>query len=179
MYGHFERDCGLKASNNNKSVNYVQEGDDPSPNNLFLFYGRTKNNIKGVQYLYLGKIFSTMDESFKSKIKLGDDSKTLEVYAKRAMEFHTKDGMKSDVHYTPQLKHNFLSVGKLCEQNHKVVFENRQCTICDENKGNRLAIVVSMSKNQMFSLKFGEYSINHANMAYEDITWLWHLRRGI
>ena len=88
------------------------------------------------------------------------------------MEFHTKDGMKSDVHYTPQLKHNFLSVGKLCEQNHKVVFENRQCTICDENKGNRLAIVVSMSKNQMFSLKFGEDSINHANMAYEDITWL-------
>ena len=56
-----------------------------------------------------------MDESFKSKIKLGDDSKTLEVYAKRAMEFHTKDGMKSDVHYTPQLKHNFLSVGKLSE----------------------------------------------------------------
>ena len=48
MYGHFERDCGLKASNNNKSVNCVQEGDDPSPNNLFLFYGRTKNTIKCV-----------------------------------------------------------------------------------------------------------------------------------
>ena len=88
-----------------------------------------------------------MDESFKSKIKLGDDSKTLEVYAKRDMEFHTKDGMKSDVHYTPQLEHSFLSVGKLCEKNHKVVFENRQCTICDENIGNRLVIVVSMSKN--------------------------------
>jgi hypothetical protein len=66
-----------------------------------------------------------MDGSFKSKIKLGDD-KTLEVVAKGAMEVHTKESMKSvkDIYYTPQLKHNLLSVGQLCEKNYKVVFEN-------------------------------------------------------
>ena len=43
-----------------------------------------------------------MDESFKSKIKLGD-GKTLEVSTKGAMEVHPKEGMKSfkDVYYTP------------------------------------------------------------------------------
>jgi hypothetical protein len=47
-----------------------------------------------------------MDESCKSKIKLGDD-KTLEVAAKGDMEIHTKEGMKSvkDIYYTPQLKY--------------------------------------------------------------------------
>jgi hypothetical protein len=35
--------------------------------------------------------------------------------------------MKSikDIYYTPQLKHNLLSVGQLCEKNYKVVFENQ------------------------------------------------------
>lgn len=125
------------------------------------------------------KLFSTMDESFKSKIKLGDD-KALEVSAKGAMEVHTKEGMKSvkDIYYTPQLKHNLLSVGQLCEKNYKVVFENQQCTIYDKNRGNRVVTVVSMSKNRMFPLMFGEHNNHLANMAYEEKSWLWHFRYG-
>jgi hypothetical protein len=59
----------------------------------------------------------------------------LEVVAKGAMEVHTKEGMESvkDIYYTPQLNHNLLSVGQLCEENYKVVFENQQCTIYDKN----------------------------------------------
>ena len=120
-----------------------------------------------------------MDESFKSKIKLGDE-KALEVSAKGAMEVHTKEGMKSvkDIYYTPQLKHNLLSVVHLCEKNYKVVFENQQCTIYDKNRGNRVVIVVPMSKNRMFPLMFGEHNNHLANMAYEEKSWLWHLRYG-
>jgi hypothetical protein len=55
-----------------------------------------------------------MDESFKSKIKVGDE-KELEVAAKGAMEIHTKEGMKSvkNIYYTAQLKKNLLSVGQI------------------------------------------------------------------
>jgi hypothetical protein len=69
---------------------------------LFLSYEKAKNGTKDIWYLILGcsnhmsrnkELFSTMDESFKSKIKLGHD-KALEVVAKGAMEFHTKEGMK-------------------------------------------------------------------------------------
>jgi hypothetical protein len=64
------------------------------------------------------ELFSTMDESFKSKIKMVDD-KALEVSAKGAMEVYTKESVKTekDIYYTPQLKHNLLSVGQLCEKN--------------------------------------------------------------
>jgi hypothetical protein len=41
-YGHFERDCRLKEGNNNKGVNYAQEGDEASPNNLFLSYDKAE-----------------------------------------------------------------------------------------------------------------------------------------
>ena len=43
------------------------------------------------------------------------------------MELYTKWGMKSVkyVYYTPQLKHNLLSVGILCQNNYKVEFDDR------------------------------------------------------
>jgi hypothetical protein len=110
-YGHFERDCRLKEDNNKKGVKYAQEGDEASPNNLFLSYNKAENGIKDIWYLdsrcsnHMSgnkELFSTMDESFKSKIKLGDD-KALEDSAKGSMEVHTKEGMKSvkDIYYTP------------------------------------------------------------------------------
>jgi hypothetical protein len=182
MYGHFERDCRLKEGNNNKGVNYAQEGDEASPTNLFLSYDKAENGTKDIWYLDSGcsnhmsgnrKLFFTMDESFKSKIKLGDD-KALEFFAKKVMEVHTKEGMKSvkDIYYTPQLKNNLLSVGKLCEKNYKVVFENEKCIIYDKNKGNRVVTVVPMSKNRMFPLMFGEHNNHLANMVYEEKCWL-------
>ena len=81
----------------------MQEGDEASSNNLFLSYDKDENGTKDIWYLDSGcsnhmsgnkKLFSTMDGIFKSKIKLGDD-KALEVVAKRAMEVHTKKGIKS------------------------------------------------------------------------------------
>jgi hypothetical protein len=125
------------------------------------------------------ELFSTMDESFKSKIKLGDE-KALEVAAKGTMEVHTKEVMKSvkDMYYTPQLKDNLLSVGQLCEKNYKAVFENQECTIYDKNKGNRVVTVVSMSKKRMFPLMFGEHNNHLTNMAYEEKSWLWLLMYG-
>ena len=47
------------------------------------------------------------------------------------MEFQAKEGMKNvkDLYYNPRLKHNLLSVGKLCENNYKVVLDDRQCTM--------------------------------------------------
>jgi len=102
-YGNFECDFRLKEGNNNKSVNYVEEDDEASPINLFLPYDKAENGSKDIVYLDSGcsihmsgnnEFFSTMGESFKSSIKLGDD-KTLEVASKGAMEVHTKESMKS------------------------------------------------------------------------------------
>ena len=71
-----------------------------------------------------------------------------------------------------------MSVGQLCEKIYKVVLKNQQCTIYDKNRGNRVVIVVPMSKNRMVPLMFGEHNNHLANMAYEEKIWLWHLRNG-
>ena len=101
----------------------------------------------------------------------------MEVAAKGATEVQTKQGIKSihDIYYTPPFKHNLLSVGKLCEKNYKVVFENKTCTIYDKNKWNRVITVVPMTRNRMFPLRFDEHNSNLVNMPYEDSSWLWHL----
>ena len=41
-----------------------------------------------------------------------------------------------------------------------------------------MIIVVPMTKNRMFPLKFGQNDNQLVNMAYEDKSWLWHLRYG-
>ena len=104
----------------------------------------------------------------------------MDVVAKGAMDVQTKEGMKSvqDIYYTPKLKHNLLSVGQLCEKNYRVVFENMQCTIYDKNQKNKVITVVPMTKNRMFPLKFGQNDNQLVNMAYEDKSWLWHLKYG-
>ena len=38
--------------------------------------------------------------------------------------------------------------------------------------------VVPMTKNRMFPLKFGQNDNHLVNMAYEDKSWLWHLKYG-
>jgi hypothetical protein len=82
----------------------------PLQKKMFLSYDKAENGTKYFWYLDLGcsnhmsrnkELFYTMDESFKSKIKVGDE-KELEVAAKGAMEVHTKEGMKSvkNIYYT-------------------------------------------------------------------------------
>jgi hypothetical protein len=41
-----------------------------------------------------------------------------------------------------------------------------------------MVTAVPMSKNRMFPLMFGEHNNHLANMAYEEKSWLWHLRYG-
>eukprot|EP00253_Pinus_taeda_P016753 PITA_16753 len=127
-YGHFERECRLREG---KNANYAQESGEYPRDHLFLSYAKGENTSKDVWYLDSRcsnhmtrneKLFSAKDGSFKSKIQLGDD-KSLEVASKEAMEVQTKEGIKSihEIYYTPQLKHNLLSVGQLCEKNYKVL----------------------------------------------------------
>ena len=64
------------------------------------------------------------------------------------------------------------------EKKNRVIFENVKCTISDKNHRNKVITVVPMTKNRMFPLKFCDNENQLVNMAYEDKSWLWHLRYG-
>lgn len=96
------------------------------------------------------------------------------------MDVNTNEVKKkvNDIYYTPNLKHNLFSAGQIMENNYKLVFENGKCVIFDKNHGNRLVIIVPMSKNRLFPLKFGGQRAQLANVSIEKKRWLWHLRHG-
>lgn len=73
-----------------------------------------------------GDLFSSLDHSFKSNIKLGDDN-SLEVTAKGVMEVNTREGKKHvhNIYYIQNLKNNLLSVGKLLKNSYKLVLKIR------------------------------------------------------
>lgn len=125
------------------------------------------------------KLFSSLDHSFSSSIKLGD-KKTLKVIVKGDMAVPTKRGtMKvKNIYFASNLKHSLLSVGQMLENNYKLVFEDKMCKIYDKNKGGRLVTIVKMNKNKFFSIKFVEQGGGFAFVSIDDNANLWHLRFG-
>ena len=182
-FGHYERDCRLKASQEGGSANYGEEDE-----NLFLKYGKADPTMQETWLLDSeaskhmvdkGELFSQIDDSFKSKIKIGDNS-TLQVEGVGVMEVPTKEGINkvNDIYYIPKLQHNLLSIGQMMENNNMLIFYEGKCVIYDKTRGNKLVKIVPMSENRIFTLKFGGQGDALANVYIENKGWLWHLRYG-
>ncbi|KAI5415960.1 hypothetical protein KIW84_041119 [Lathyrus oleraceus] len=102
------------------------------------------------------ELFSNLDESFYSIVKIGDNLK-LQVLGKVKIAFRLKDGSLnyiSDVFYVPSICQNLLSVGQLAEEGYDLNFNKRGCTINDAEMG--LIVKTSMSMNRLFliNIKF-------------------------
>jgi hypothetical protein len=73
------------------------------------------------------QLFEELDETFKLKVKLGDD-KLIQVEGKGKVAVHTKEhGMKfiPNVYYIPNLSQNLLSVGQLMDSDYAILFEGK------------------------------------------------------
>lgn len=121
-FGHYERDYRFKASQEGRIANYVEENA-----NLFLIFGKDDPSMKETWLLdskaskhmiIKGELFAHIDDSFKSKRKIGDNS-TLQVEGMGNMEVPTKEGMNkvNHVYYIPQLQHNLSSTRQMMENN--------------------------------------------------------------
>ena len=89
------------------------------------------------------KLLSSLDHSFSSNIKLGNEN-LLDVFAKGDMMVPTKRGtMKvKSIYLAPDLKQSLLSVGQMLENNYKLIFEDKMCKIYDKNRDGRLVTIV-------------------------------------
>jgi len=97
--------------------------------------------------------FSTLDESYRDKVKFGNNTKVL-VMGKRQVIIHTKRNVTqiiSNVLFVPDLKtNNLLNIGQLQEKGYEIFIKYGVCRIHDEKLG--LIAQVKMTTNRMFSL---------------------------
>ncbi|XP_050920429.1 uncharacterized protein LOC127138066 [Lathyrus oleraceus] len=122
------------------------------------------------------ELFSNLDQSFCSIVKLSDNSK-LQVLGKGKISIRLKDGSLnyiSDIFYVPSICQNLLSIEQLAEKGYDLNFNKRGCTINDVE----ICLIekTSMSRNCLFPMKI-KYD---ANMCYKvvaiDDNWFWHMR---
>ena len=126
--------------------NVCEEG---SPEVWYLNSG-CSNHMSGNETL-----FSFIDKSFKSKIKMGNNG-TLPVVGKRSIMVCTKQGDKKEIqnmYFSPGMKHNLVSIGQLIQNKYKVLMENDRCFIQEKDGSKNLLAAVQMKKNRMFPLR--------------------------
>eukprot|EP00253_Pinus_taeda_P026028 PITA_26028 len=198
-YDHYANEYRKKQHdmNNRSSANFTRE--NISQENLLLACNMVETKSDDIWFLDSGcsnhmtrniALFSKLDQSVKSQVTLGTDSK-VSVMGKCEVNILTRKGEKktiADVYYVPGMKCNLLSIGQLVQKGYNVLFDNDVCTIMDR-KPNKLCIVeVKMTRNRMFSLRIKAILKSGVEIAAitqeafqsepKDENWLWHLRFG-
>eukprot|EP00253_Pinus_taeda_P017123 PITA_17123 len=100
------------------------------------------------------EMLSNLDESVKSEVTLGIDSK-VSVMGKGRVNILTEKGEKKyilDVYFVPILKHNIISIVQLMQKGYNVFFKNAMRTILDRSPSKQLIAKVQMTNNRMFHL---------------------------
>jgi len=145
--------------NNRSSANITRE--NISQYNVLLACNMVETNSEDIWFLDSGcnnhmtgniALFSSLDQTVKSQVTLGTDSK-ISVMGKEEVKIFTKKGEKKtivDVYYVPGMKCNLLSIGQLVQKGYNVFFENGVCTIMDRAPSKRYISEVKMTKNRMF-----------------------------
>jgi hypothetical protein len=127
------------------TCNVTQE----SSNNIWFLDSGCSNHMTSNKDL-----FSSIDTSIKSEVKLGNDCKVT-VNGKGVVLVYTKKNQRRNidcVYFVPGLKCNLISVGQLMEKKYIVFFKNKVCTIYDKFSNKQLIASIEMTKNRMFPL---------------------------
>ena len=117
-------------------------GEEGSPEVWYLD-SKCSNHMSGNESL-----FSFIDKTFKSEIKMGNNG-TLPIVGKGSIMFCTKQGEKKEiknVYFAPGMKHNLMSIGQLIQNGYKVLMENGRCVNHEKDGSKNLLAVVQMTE---------------------------------
>jgi hypothetical protein len=73
------------------------------------------------------------------------------------------------------MKHDLLSVSKMCDQGHKVTFNSQKCDIRKEGSGKLIFTAARTSRNIYVLSEIGN---EECFLGKEDESWLWNRRMG-
>lgn len=176
-------DCPRKKENEV----HISESKDDATEQLFYTCSSSKEK-EGVWYIDSGcsnhmtgvkQNFISLDESFKSNVKLGD-GKYVKAEGKGEIAVQSKQGSTKfikDVLYVPSLSQNLLSVGQLAQKGYMLNFNENSCSIIDK-KANQLITKVQMTSNKVFPLFMDCKEDFSMKAEVPDKSMLWHFRYG-
>ncbi|EOY09431.1 Uncharacterized protein TCM_024849 [Theobroma cacao] len=144
--------------------------DDSSKTNIWLLNSACSHHLTGNKSL-----FTTLDTSFKSKVKIGDGN-YLDILGIGTVNVDTVSRSKTiiSVHYVPSANHNLLSVGQLGKEHYALLFKDEVCIVIYPN-GDELCTVAM--KNNCYPLNLA--SIAHMALYNElDMSEIWHRKFG-
>ncbi|KAL5843832.1 hypothetical protein ACOSQ4_009790 [Xanthoceras sorbifolium] len=156
-YGHFSYDCVAMLPEANEEKSHLVEEDEEVK--LRMVSQATEEHSQTMWYLDSGAsnhmcgdqtLFSELDDSFRSTVKLGDNSK-LPVLGKGTIHIRNSTNSHisiSHVFYVPDLTSNLLSAGQLQENDFEIIIKKGICCLQHPDKGIIARIIIT--HNRMF-----------------------------
>ncbi|KAK9131203.1 hypothetical protein Sjap_011690 [Stephania japonica] len=186
-YGHYKSECKTDLNGQTGDQTHFAEEEEEEEVSLLMVCHVKEETHHNMWYLDTGcnnhmcgekGAFSYLDETFRSSVKFGDDSK-ISVMGKGKVTIQTKENSIhtiANVLFVPDLKTNLLSVGQLQEKGYEIVIKDGVCHIRDAKLG--FIAQVNMTKNRMFPLYLHTTTHSCFSTKSEDEAWLWHIRYG-
>ncbi|KAL6286215.1 hypothetical protein ACE6H2_010605 [Prunus campanulata] len=186
-YGHYKSECYTNMNKAKGARANFAEKEKEDDGAILMVCQTMEKPQKNVWYLDTGcsnhmcgekSIFSTIDESFTTTVRFGDDSK-VSVLGKGDIKIWAKDNTVhtiSSVFFVPSLKSNLLSLGQLHEKGYEIKITGGACQIHDQKRG--LIAKAYMTTNRMFPLHIQSHGPTCFSTKVNDPAWLWHLRYG-
>lgn len=184
-YGHYKSECQTDLNKRSgDQTNFAEKEEEVS---LLMVCHMKEETQQNMWYLDIGcsnhmcgekEAFFNLDESFRSSVKFGDNSK-ISVMGKGKVTIQTKGNSThtiTNVLFVPDLKTNLLSVGKLQEKGYEIFIKDGVCQIQDAKLG--LIAQVNMKANRMFPLYLHNITHSCLSTKLEDEAWLWHFHYG-
>jgi hypothetical protein len=118
--------------------------------------------------------FLTLRKERDGSVSFGNDD-SAKIIGKGIVKIGNTNTNEENVLLVEDLKHNILSVSKMCDQGHKVTFDSQKCKIRKEGSENLIAIAARNSSNIFVLSKIGN---EKSCLGKEYESWLWHRSMG-
>ncbi|CAL2257558.1 unnamed protein product [Prunus armeniaca] len=186
-YGHYRSECYTNMNKTKGVMANFAEKEKEDDEAILMVCQTMEKTQKNVWYLDTGcsnhmcgekSIFSTLDESFTTTVRFGDDSK-VSILGKRDIKIWAKDNIVhtiSSVFFVPSLKSNLLSLGQLHEKGYEMKITGGACQIHDQKRG--LIAKAYVTTNRMFPLHIQSDGSKCFSAKVNAPACLWHLCYG-
>jgi hypothetical protein len=118
--------------------------------------------------------FLTMKKERNGPVSFGNNHST-KTLGRGTINLRSKDVMVENVLFVEDMKHNLLSVSKMCDQGHTLQFDLEKCEIRKEGS-DKLVKTMIKTPNNIYVLN--EIGKERCFLGKRNESWLWHKRMG-